>query len=213
MNLRKAEAWIEAEKVWLAQARGVPAIVAQEVRKQAGKALAKARPYKAPVRLPRGIKAKVKRVSLPKLKKDLDRVFSLFIRRRDCHLAGGWGTCATCGTPIHVTQSAQASHYQVRQDMATRWDETNVHAACGNCNGFRGGEPEKMAAYIDLKYGEKTAERLRAQARQPFRLNRQWLEQRIKHYKGLIGEASEPASPASGTSPNSSPIPLTKGSL
>jgi hypothetical protein len=91
VNLRKAEAWAEAGK-WLEQARGVPPIVAQEVRKQAGKALAKARPYKAPIRLPRGVKTKVKRVSLPKLKKELDRVFSLFIRRRDCPLAGGWGT-------------------------------------------------------------------------------------------------------------------------
>lgn len=142
----------------------------------------KVKPVRPKVRLPKG----VRRDSLPKLKKELDRVFSIFIRQRDCHLDGGWGNCATCSTPIHIKESAQASHYQVRQDLATRWDETNVHAACGNCNGFRGGEPEKMAAYIDLKYGEGTAAALRAKAKQPFKLQRYWMDVKILYYKNQI---------------------------
>jgi hypothetical protein len=209
VNPKDAAGWIETDK-FLKECPNPPAWLARLVAKKLPEAMRKAIPYKAPIRLPRGVKQKAKRVPLPKLKKELDRVFSLFIRQRDCHLAGGWGSCATCGIPIHVTQSAQASHYQVRQDMATRWDETNVHAACGNCNGFRGGEPEKMAAYIDLKYGEDTAMLLRNKARQPFRLNRQWLESRIAHYKALIGESASP--PKADPSPNS-PSPSTTVTL
>jgi hypothetical protein len=200
MNLRKAEAWAEAGK-WLEQARGVPPIVAQEVRKQAGKALAKARPYKPPIRLPRGVKAKAKRVSLPKLKKELDKVFSIFTRQKLAD-PNGMVACVTCGRVCHW-KDLDAGHYAPRQDLATRWEDNNCWPQCRPDNAFRGGEPEKMAKYIDAVLGEGTAERLRAQARQPFRLNRQWLEQRIKHYKVLIGEASEPASPASGTDPHS----------
>ena len=94
-------------------------------------------------------------------------------------------------------------HYQPRQDMATRWDEQNCHLQDKGCNGFRGGEAEKMAAYIDTKYEPGTAARLRIKARQPVRHNRQWMESLIAHYKVLIGESSSPGG-ASPEGPDSS---------
>jgi hypothetical protein len=205
--------WVKAWE-WCLKTQGVPDILKRVAEKHAGpilnkKARSKLRP---PIRLPRGAKAKVKRVALPKLKKELDRVFSIVIRRRRAGAISEMGQCVTCGHLAHWKEM-DAGHYQPRQDLATRWEEKNVHIQCKSCNGFRGGEPEKMAAYIDQKYGAGTAEALRAQARQPFRLNRQWLESRIAHYKALIGESSSPggASPE-GPSPSSSSNPPQKGS-
>lgn len=162
------------------------------------------KPVRARIRLPRGQKAKA---SIPKLKKELDRVFSIFIRCRGANDVG-IGYCKTCGRTDHWT-NMDCGHYQPRQDMATRWDEKNCHLQCKSCNGFRGGEPEKMAAHIDLKYGEGTAASLRAQARQPFKLNRQWLEAKIAHYKNLIGEAPNPSN-ISSSSPTQPPATAGK---
>lgn len=168
---------------WLLDPKGPPprdlyAYVSRRVR---------VRVAKPKIKLPRGTKAKVKKVSLPKLKKELDRVFSLFIRQRDASPYSDLGRCSTC-PHIAPWKDMDCGHYQPRQDLATRWEEKNCHLQCKSCNGFRGGEPEKMAAYIDAKYSVGTASDLRAQARQPFKLQRSWLEQKIAHYKGLIHE-------------------------
>lgn len=181
MNPKTAAQWLEA-KAWMDRTPGIPAIVAQAVRSQASKAIRKAVPAKPRIRLPRA----VKRAALPKLKKELDRVFSVFTRQK---LADPQGmvACVTCGRVDHW-KNVDAGHYQPRQDMATRWEENNVWPQCRPDNAFRGGEPEKMAAYIDQTCGRGTAENLRAEARQPFKLNRQWLEAKIAYYKDRIHE-------------------------
>ncbi len=148
----------------------------------------KVRTVKPRIRLPGGKKAKPKLTPLPKLKKELDRVFSIFIRQRDSvHNMHGMANCVTCGY-FARWQDMDAGHYVPRQDLPTRWDEKNVHIQCKKCNGFRGGEPEKMAEYINRKYGLLTAIALRTNAKDKFRLNRQWLEMKIRVYKAHIGE-------------------------
>lgn len=161
----------------------------QLLRLASGKVKVKAARPK--IRLPRGVKAKAKLAPIPKLKKELDRVFSLFIRQRDAREGNGYGYCVTCGHFAHW-KDMDCGHYVPRQDLATRWDERNCHLQCKSDNGFRGGEPEKMAAYIDTIYGKGTAEELRARAKQPFRLTRYWLTEQIAKYKALVGERSEP---------------------
>lgn len=180
VNPRTAEAWVAAHLY--CQSHAVPPILAQEAAKRYRVAMRKAVPAKPKVRLPRGVRA----VSIPKLKKELDRVFSLFIRQRDSN-EHGYGACVTCSY-LAPWNSMDCGHYQPRQDMATRWDEKNCHLQCKSCNGFRGGEPEKMAVYIDAKYGSLTALALRTLARQPFRLSRAWMEMKITEYKRRIRE-------------------------
>jgi 5-methylcytosine-specific restriction endonuclease McrA len=184
---RKHEQWITAAAM-LDKIPGFPPLVAQEIRKRAGKALAKAKPYKPAVRLPRGSKP-----SMPKLKKELDRVFSIVIRTSKIN-AEGVTHCVTCGRVDHW-KNMDAGHYVPRQDLATRWDPWNVWPQCKPCNGFRGGEPEKMAAWIDRVYGAGAAAKLREKAKTPFRLNRAWMESQIDWYKVQIGEANPGASP------------------
>lgn len=189
MNPRTAAQWLEAQ-AWLSQHPGAPRILAQEVTKRAGVALRSAKPFKPAIRLPRGAKAKVKRVSLPKLKKELDRVFSIIIRTHKID-ENGATRCVTCNRLDHW-KNMDAGHYVPRQDLATRWDPWNVWPQCKPCNGFRGGEPEKMAAYIDRVHGDGAALKLREKSKSSFKLQRSWLESQIKWYKAQIGESASP---------------------
>lgn len=63
--------------------------------------------------------------SRSKLIKELDRVFSLFIRYRD-----HW-QCKKCGKQHEEgTGELQNSHFWSRDDKGTRWDPKNCDAAC-----------------------------------------------------------------------------------
>jgi hypothetical protein len=59
-----------------------------------------------------------KRFSRTNLTTEADRVWSLYIRKRD---AGN--PCITCKTPW--TETAQAGHFQSRRHLNTRWIEKN----------------------------------------------------------------------------------------
>lgn len=142
------------------------------------------KPVKPKIRLPRGLSAKVKKESIPKLKKELDRVFSIVIRTSKID-ANGIAYCVTCGRSAHWKQM-DAGHYVPRQDLATRWTVENVWPQCRPCNAFRGGEPEKMALWIDKVYGQERAAALREQAKKPFKLNRDWLKSQIATFTMLI---------------------------
>lgn len=122
-----------------------------------------------------------------KLKKELDRLFSLFIRQRDSDPDTGIGRCVTCGVPRHWREM-DCGHYCPRQDLNTRWDEKNCALQCGRCNGFRGGEAEKFAEAIDKRYGNGTAELLRAKSKMKVKMDRHKLQIWIDHYKKLVRE-------------------------
>ena len=135
-----------------------------------------------------------KRLLLPisRLKKELDKEFSIFIRTRGIDRLG-CNTCVTCGR-YAPWRSLDCGHYCPRQDMSTRWDEKNCYPQCGPCNAFRGGEPEKMAIHIDRVHGPGTAELLRGKARRGLKLNRHVLQMWIDHYKKL-NKGAGPAQP------------------
>lgn len=185
MNPCTAAQWIAAYKYCTDNPK-VPAILARVVAKKYSIAMQKAKPYKPPVRLPRWLRVHTEKTSLPMLKKELDRVFSIFTRQKLAD-PNGMVACVTCRKVYHW-RDLDAGHYQPRQDLATRWEENNVWPQCRPDNAFRGGEPEKMAAFIEEKCGSGRSTTLRAQARQPFKPSRQWLESKITHFKGLIHE-------------------------
>ncbi len=205
MNPRTAAQWIDAH-AWAQKAPGIPPILAQEAAKRAGVALRKARAYKAPVRAPKALKAGkvgyrlVNPPSIPKLKKELDRVFSIWIRIRNGNPATGMVKCVTCGRQDHW-KNMHCGHYVPRQDLPTRWDEVNCQVQGAECNTFRGGEPEKFAAWLDANYGDGAAAGLRSLARIKWRPSRDWYQTKIAHYKTLIGEA-KPAEGGTGIPQN-----------
>ena len=124
--------------------------------------------------------------SISKLKKELDKWFSLFIRLRDATDHEGLCQCITCGKVSHYKKGIQNGHFQSRRFMATRYDEQNCSSQCIACNLYRGGEQYRFALAIDSKYGEGTAQELEFLARTIVKFTRSDYEEKIGYYKYLV---------------------------
>ena len=122
--------------------------------------------------------------TISKLKKELDKWFSLFIRLRDA-TDEGMVQCFTCGKVSHYKSGMQCGHFQSRRFMATRYDVRN-QIQCVACNMFRGGEQFKFALGLDAKYGDGTALELEYKARTIIKLSRIDYEEKISYYKDLV---------------------------
>jgi len=124
--------------------------------------------------------------SISKLKKELDKWFSLYIRLRDSQ--NGLVQCFTCGKVAHYKKGGmQCGHFQSRRFMATRYSEDgNCQVQCVACNLYRAGEQYKFALAIDAKYGEGTADDLQFKARQIMKFTRADYEDKISYYKSFV---------------------------
>jgi len=124
--------------------------------------------------------------SISKLKKELDKWFSLYIRLRDSQ--NGLVQCFTCGKVAHYKKGGmQCGHFQSRRFMATRYSEDgNCQVQCVACNLYRAGEQYKFALAIDAKYGEGTADDLQFKARQIIKFTRADYEDKISYYKSFV---------------------------
>ena len=127
--------------------------------------------------------------TISKLKKELDKFFSLFIRLRYATENLGLVQCFTCGKVAHYkTGGMQCGHFQSRRHHSTRWDEKNVNAQCAGCNTFRGGEQYRQSIGIDRKWGEGTSAELEQRAHTVVKLNRTDYEEAIANIKQKISE-------------------------
>ena len=122
--------------------------------------------------------------TISKLKKELDKWFSLYIRIRESQ--EGLVQCFTCGKVSHYKSGMQNGHFQSRKHLATRWSETNCQVQCVGCNMFKAGEQYKFAINLDAKYGEGTAEELELLARTIMKVSRIDYEEKISYYKDLV---------------------------
>ena len=123
--------------------------------------------------------------TISKLKKELDKWFSLFIRLRDA-TSEGMVQCFTCGKVSHYKSGMQNGHFQSRKHLATRWSETNCQVQCVGCNMFKAGEQYKFSVALDSKYGEGTSEYLEHTARTIMKVSRIDYEEKISYYKDLV---------------------------
>ena len=118
--------------------------------------------------------------------KKLDKVFSEYIRKRDCNHEG-YFNCCTCGQ-TKPKEQCDAGHFMSRRFMSTRWDEMNVHGQCRNCNRFNKGEQFKYSQFIDEKYGKGFASFLEAQTRNVKKFANFELEVIIQFFKKKIAD-------------------------
>jgi hypothetical protein len=123
--------------------------------------------------------------SISKLKKELDKWFSLYIRLRDA-TDEGMVQCFTCGKVAHYKVGMQCGHFQSRSNLKTRFDEENCQVQCVGCNMFKQGEQYRFALQLDGKYGEGTAEKLMYLSHQGIRFIRGDYEEKISYYKDLV---------------------------
>ena len=123
--------------------------------------------------------------TISKLKKELDTIFSLYIRLRDA-TNEGLVQCFTCDKVNHYKSGMQNGHFQSRRHHSTRWNETNCQVQCVKCNLYEQGEQFKFGLALDSKYGEGSAEELEFLARTILKVSRIDYEEKISYYKELV---------------------------
>ena len=122
-------------------------------------------------------KPKVKKTS--QLKKELDTIFSRFIRWRD---KGQCYTCPKKDDPKYM----QNGHFVPRQYLAVRYDEINCHCQCYACNMLYNGQPSRYAQRLREDYGEAIIDTLEGK-RQLITKDFPY-EERIKFYTEKFAE-------------------------
>lgn len=127
------------------------------------------------------ITKKAKKESLSGLIKELDKVFSIFIRTRFSD-SNGTVKCFTSGKFMGWKES-QAGHFVSRRHYSTRWDEKNVQVQSVAENVFNQGNAPVFAIRLDEKYGKGTAELLMQKSRNHWKPTRFELEYLINEYK------------------------------
>jgi len=120
-------------------------------------------------------------MSVAKLKKDLDKVFSIFIRTRDLD-ENGQATCFTCLVKKPWKQM-HAGHFQSRSKLNTRFNPVNVQVQCPRCNLWSQGEQYQFGINLDKRYGEGTAENLRIESERTGRISEAEYKELINYYK------------------------------
>jgi len=121
---------------------------------------------------------------ITKLKKELDAIFSTFVRLRDCTL-NGEATCVTCGAVNHY-KKMQNGHFMSRRHMSTRFEVMNTAVQCMGCNMYNQGMQYEMSKYLDKKYGEGTAEAMQLKSRQLGKIGRHDYDYMIDLYKDKV---------------------------
>mgnify|MGYP003149287500 FL=1 len=122
--------------------------------------------------------------TISKLKKELDKWFSLFIRLRNAS-KDGIVECWTCGKTAHY-KKMHAGHFMSRKHHATRWNEENVQVQCPKCNLFGQGEQYTFGKLIDVRIGEGKSEELQELSRTTVKYMRHEYEDMIKFYKEKV---------------------------
>lgn len=124
-----------------------------------------------------------KKASRSKVVKQLDLVFSQYIRQREA--VNEIATCFTCGKRDHWKR-LQNGHFQSRKHYSTRWDETNCQVQCAGCNVFKYGEQFIFGQNLDIKYGLGTSNELYLKAKKTAKISTVELQEMIKHYKSFV---------------------------
>jgi hypothetical protein len=122
--------------------------------------------------------------TISKLKKELDKWFSLYIRLR-FSTDEGLAQCYTCGKVDHYKR-LQCGHFMSRRFHSTRWSELNCQVQCVKCNMYGQGEQFKFGINLDANYGEGTAEELQYEARKIVKYTRVDYVEQIGYYKSIV---------------------------
>ena len=121
--------------------------------------------------------------SVSKLKKELDKWFSLYIRIR--YSVNGLCQCFTCGKVGHY-KKLQCGHFQSRRHHATRWNEENCQVQCVKCNMFEQGEQWQFGIKLNSQFGLGTSQNLEYLARTTVKKTRIEYEEDITYYKAIV---------------------------
>jgi len=123
----------------------------------------------------------MKQVKRSTLVKNLDAVFSQYIRIKDS--IDEIATCVTCGKKDHW-KKLQNGHFMSRRHYSTRWDENNVGVQCYGCNITSQGQQFLFAKYLGLELAEEMV----LKSKQTVKLTDNDLQDMIQYYKDKLKE-------------------------
>lgn len=130
------------------------------------------------------IKTRPQKKTASQLIKELDDIFSIFVRVRDAD-ACGTVTCFVTGERVWWKE-ADAAHYYPRQHMGTRWMETNVHATTQDTNRYDPHHQEKYKKAMNAKYSVKDRLVLEYASQSLCKLTAFELMEKIDEYKDKV---------------------------
>lgn len=126
--------------------------------------------------------------TVPKLKKKLWALFSIYIRMRDGLKTTGsieWALCVTCGKRYHF-KMLQAGHFIAGRHAGNLFSEEGTHAQCYNCNiNLRGNTLEYRRQILKL-YGTGADTTLEEEAHKIRKFIVPELEEMIEVYRQKI---------------------------
>ena len=118
-------------------------------------------------------KPKRKKSDRKKLVEHLDKVFSIYIRRRDKR-------CVCCGTDKNL----QCGHLFSRNSYSTRWNDKNAYAQCSSHNLIHEHDPYPLTNYFLSMFGKEVYDDLHAVYSSQVKFGNAILEEMIEYYKG-----------------------------
>lgn len=126
------------------------------------------------------VKRTLKASPISKLKKELDRVFSLYIRAK-------YGpNCYTCESE----RGTQNGHFIIRQYLFTRWEEDNCRPQGFGCNIRRKGNTIEFEERLKKELGEARVEELKASRKILVKMTEEVYLDKISHFKALLADLS-----------------------
>lgn len=135
-------------------------------------------------------KAKTKKTKTRQhLVKELDRVFSLFIRLRDCN-DKGIVVCPLCWAKI-TRKQAQNMHFITRACFLYRYDEDNCHSGCMRCNVFLNGNYIVYTRRMQQQYWVEKVDEMINNRFLVFKIPTQTLVEMIDYYSWKAYEISK----------------------
>lgn len=91
-----------------------------------------------------------KKPLLARLKKEADRVVSLWVRNETNH---EFGHCPLCPDQSNALPVQCCFHFVRRKRTATRWDTRNLIGACNRCNWIEYRNPDPSRAWFIRQRG------------------------------------------------------------
>lgn len=111
------------------------------------------------------------------LKKDLDKIFSIYIRAKYP------ASCYTCRVR---KPNLQCGHFISRSYLITRWNENNCRPQCAGCNIFGSGKPLDFEERLKNDLGDAIVEEMKMSRHKIVKLSPSWYMEEIAKYKDLV---------------------------
>lgn len=128
----------------------------------------------------------MKKKTRSSLVKELDAVYSQYIRLRDSD-SNWYVTCFCCGTKLHW-KDAQNMHFITRACYTLRRDDKNCFAGCKRCNVFLNGNYIEYTRNLIDRFGVEYVDHLRSQRHILSNISTADIIDKIEHYKQKVSE-------------------------